>query len=91
MLLIPALIEGLSLCKAMLDDPSKDLEDVGNRYLWFRSILTSYKRLEGKELTIETFKGCSLSSLSQKLLGKPLGEALKKLVSETNNLQEEEV
>lgn len=91
MLLIPALIEGLSLCKAMLDDPSKDLEDVANRYLWFRSILTSYKRLEGKELTIETFKGCSLSSLSQKLLGKPLGEALKKLVSETNNLQEEEV
>lgn len=91
MLLIPALIEGLSLCKAMLDDPSKDLEDVGNHYLWFRSILTSYKRLEGKELTIETFKGCSLSSLSQKLLGKPLGEALKKLVSETNNLQEEEV
>lgn len=91
MLLIPALIEGLSLCKAMLDDPSKDLEDVGNHYLWFRSILTSYKRLEGKELTIETFKGCSLSSLSQKLLGKPLGEALNKLVSETNNLQEEEV
>lgn len=90
MLLVPALIEGLSLCKSMLEDLSKDLEDVGNRYLWFRSIQNAYKRLEGTELTIETFKGFSPAQLSQRLLGKPLGESLKKLVSETNKVQEED-
>jgi len=90
MLLVPALIEGLSLCKSMLEDTSKDLEDVGNHYMWFRAIQSAYKKLEGSELTLDGFKGMSPAQLGQKLLGKPLGESLKKLVSETNKIVEEE-
>lgn len=90
MLLVPALIEGLSLCKSMLEDTSKDLDDVGNHYMWFRSIQSAYKKLEGLELTLDGFKGMSPAQLGQKLLGKPLGESLKKLVSETNKVVEEE-
>lgn len=90
MLLVPALIEGLSLCKFMLEDSSKDLDDVGNRYMRFRSIQSAYKKLEGVELSLETFKNFSPSQLAQKLLGKPLGESLKKLVSETNKVSDEE-
>lgn len=90
MLLVPALIEGLSLCKSMLEDTSKDLEDVGNHYMWFRSIQSAYKKLEGSELTLDGLKGMSPAQLSQRLLGKPLGESLKKLVSETNKVAVEE-
>ena len=84
MLLVPSLIEGLTLCKKTVQDGSNDLDDVGNKYTWFRSILSSYKRLYGKDLTLEDFINVSPVLLAQQLLGKPLGEALKKMVVETN-------
>jgi len=84
MLLVPALIEGLTLCKSYLqEDSSRDLEDVGNQFLWFRSIVNSYKRLKGTDLTLEEIKTVSLAFFAQELLGKPLGESLSKLVQET--------
>ncbi|MGM9666110.1 MAG: hypothetical protein ACI3XX_06195 [Eubacteriales bacterium] len=83
MILIPALIEGLSLCKIFLEDESKDLEDVGNQYIWFRSIQNSYKKLNGADFSLNEFKQMSPVLLAQSLLGKPLGESLKKLVNET--------
>lgn len=85
MLLVPALIEGLTLCKTyLLEDSSRDLEDVGNQYLWFRSIVKSYKRLKGIDLSIDEFARVSLAFFAQELLGKPLGESLSKLVQEIN-------
>ncbi len=87
MLLVPALIEGLTQCKAYLqEDSSRDLEDVGNQYLWFRSITSAYKRLKGVDLAIDDFKTVSLSFFAQELLGKPLGESLAKLVIETTGV-----
>ena len=89
MLLVPALVEGLSLCKNYLyNDSSVDLEDVGNKYLWFRSIINGYKRINGIDLTAEEFKKISPVKLAQDLLGKPLGSSLKKLVDETKNAKE---
>ena len=88
MLLIPSLIEGLSLCKQVLSDDSKDLDDVGNQYLWFRSIQTAYKRLYGSDLTTEDFSKMSPVALAQDILGKPIGESLSKLVNETNKIEE---
>lgn len=88
MLLVPALIEGLTLCKKTIQEGTDDLEDVGNKYIWFRSILMSYKRLYGKDLTSEEFINESPVLLAQRLLGKPLGEALNKLVVETNKVDE---
>lgn len=84
MILVPSLIEGLCLCKAVLEDETKDLDDVGNQYLWFRSILAAYKKLKGCELDIQDFKNMSPATLAQELLGKPFAEALKNLVIETN-------
>lgn len=89
MLLVPSLIEGLSLCKTVLSDESKDLEDVGNQYVWFRSIQSAYKRLKGYELAQEEFASLSPVDLAQELLGKPLGESLTKLVNETNKIVED--
>ena len=87
MLLVPALIEGLTKCKAYLqEDSSRDLDDVGNQFLWFRSIISSYKRLKGVDLTVDEFKGVSLAFFAQELLGKPLGESLIKLVKETTSV-----
>lgn len=83
MLLVPALIEGLTLCMNTVQEGTEDLEDVGNKYVWFRSILMSYKRLYGKDMTIDEFRNTSPVLLAQQLLGKPLGEALNKLVVET--------
>ena len=84
MILVPSLIEGLSLCRALLEDDSKDMDDVGNQYPWFRSIESAYKKLKGTELQIQDFKTMSPVSLAQELLGKPLGQALKSLVDEIN-------
>ena len=84
MLLVPALIEGLSQCKNYLNEGSRDLDDVGNRYIWFRSIQSAYKKLKGEDLAVQDFLAISPVSLAQLLLGKPLGFALKKLVAETN-------
>lgn len=88
MLLVPALIEGLTLCLKTVQEGTNDLDDVGNKYVWFRSILMSYKRLYGKDITIDEFKSSSPVFLAQQLLGKPLGAALNKLVVETNKIDE---
>lgn len=88
MLLVPALIEGLTLCLKTVQEGTDDLEDIGNKYVWFRSILMSYKRLYGKDITIDEFKNSSPVLLAQQLLGKPLGAALHKLVVETNKIDE---
>jgi len=85
MLLVPALIESLFLCKNYLDaNSSRDLDDVGDNYNWFRSIIYSYKRLKGVDLTIEEFRKVSAVVLAQELLAKPLGESFKNLL-EVNN------
>lgn len=85
MLLIPALIEGLSLCQQYLKElDTRDLDDVCNQYIWFRSIVSSYKKLKGNDLSTEDFKKMSVAFLAQELLGKPLGGALDKLVKEIN-------
>ena len=88
MILIPSLIEGLSLCKAILVDDIKDIDDIENQYLWFRSITSAYKKLKGVELTKQDFKNISPVFLAQELLGKPFGQALKCLVEETNKMSE---
>lgn len=90
MLLVPALIEGLSLCKVVLADESKDFDDVSNQYTWFRSILMAYKKLKGKDLTIQDFKTSSPILFAQELLGKPLGTALQNLVEARNNSEDAE-
>lgn len=85
MILIPALVEGLSLCQSYLKEvDGRDLDDVGNQYIWFRSVVSSYKKLKGEDLTEDEFKKVSAAYLAQELLGKPLGGALVKLVKETN-------
>lgn len=89
MILVPCLVEGMSLCKDILEDSCKDLDDVGNQYFWFRSIQSAYKILTGKELTIDEFKSISLTKLAQDLLGKSFGKSLKKMVEETNKMVSE--
>lgn len=85
MILIPALIEGLSLCQIYLKEhDGQDLDEVGNYYIWFRSVLSAYKKLTGNELNIEDFKKESVSYFAQKIMGKPLGGALDKMVKEMN-------
>ena len=88
MILVPSLIEGLSLCRAVLEDESKDMDDIGNQYPWFRSIESAYKKLKGIDLQAQDFKSTSPVRLAQELLGKPLGQALKSLVDETNKPSE---
>ena len=61
---------------------SKDLDDVGNQYPWFRSIQNAYKRLTGLELVQDDFLKISVSSFAQNLMGKPFGISLGKLVDE---------
>lgn len=83
MILIPALTEGIGLCqKFLLEDSTRDLDDVGNQYIWFRSVMNSYARLKGEELSIEEMKKTSPTLLSQELLGKPFGCAMDRLVKE---------
>ncbi|MCR4661534.1 MAG: hypothetical protein K5765_05990 [Clostridia bacterium] len=89
MLLVPALIEGLSICKNFIQEGAVDLDDVTNKYVWFRSILSTYKRFFGIELTKEDFINESPALLAQKLLGMPLGESLTNLVRETTQIDKE--
>ena len=82
MLLTPSLIQALTIC--VKDADNLDIDDLGNKYRWFRSIVSSYLRLTGKELTIEELKSVSPILLAQRLLGKPIGEALNKMVQAVN-------
>jgi len=92
MILIPSLTEALTKCiyEAKTNPNIVDAEDVANTYLWFRSILSSYKRLTGIEMTKELLEEQSPILLAQQLLGKPLGISLKKLVEETTKVVKEE-
>lgn len=84
MLIVPALIQSLSECKiVILTDETKDLDDIADQYTWFRSIMNSYKKIKGIDLTLEDFKNCSPVILAQELLGSPLGEALSSLVKQS--------
>jgi len=90
MLLIPSLIEGLSLCKVAFQEKDNDIEEVGNYYVWFRSILSQYKKIYNKDLTPDDFFNVSPVLLAQKLLGEPLSKALENIVTDLNKIEEEE-
>lgn len=87
MLLIPALIEGLSLCRIFIEDETKDTDDIVGQYPWFNSIRSAYFKLKGTELTISDLKQISPVSLAQELMGKPFGSALSNLVNETTKTE----
>lgn len=89
MILIPALIEGLSLCKKGMDYASKDLDDIENDYVWFRSIRKAFSRLKGREITSQDLD--KPIDMAQELLGKPFSVALEKIMEEMNkNMGDEE-
>ena len=91
MFLVNVLSEALAKCIETLNSSDNmDLEDLGNRFLWFRSIQNGYVKLTGNELNLDDFKKTSPSELAQQLLGKPLGPALKQLIEERNKVVMEE-
>lgn len=81
MLLIPALQEALNPCLNIIRYEGKDLDDICDKFLWFRSVMSAYERIEGKRLTSDDLKNSSSCMLAQKLLGNPLGVSMIKLVS----------
>lgn len=89
MMLVPALIEGLSKCQKMAETVDH-LEEIGEEFNWFRSILLSYKKIEGHELTIDEFKGGSPALIAQKLLDKPFGKAIYKLANKSDDIDDGE-
>lgn len=83
-LLVPALTEALSACIAELKNGTEtDLDDLGNKYHWFRTIEAGYERLFGKKMDVASFVKVSPVQLSQQLLGKPLGSSLANLLEST--------
>lgn len=89
-LLIPALTEGFSICKSEIQDDDVDFDDICNKHIWFRSVLSSYKRLFGTDLEVDTFKKTSACSFAQQLLKKPFGSSLEKLSQQSKTTQPEE-
>ena len=90
MLLVPALQDALNNCLNLIKQDHKELEDICDQYLWFNSIMTAYKRLEGKDLTAEELKNTSASLLSQKLLGNPLEVSMERLVNALKGTEDDE-
>lgn len=90
MLLVPALQDALNNCLNLIKHDGKDIDDICDQYLWFRSIMTAYQRLEGKELTSEELKAMPASLLAQKLLGNPLEVSMGKLVDALKGTEEED-
>lgn len=90
MLLVPALQDALNNCLNLIKHEGKEVDDICDQYLWFRSIMTAYKRLEGKDLTSEELKNTSGSLLAQKLLGNPLEVSMERLVNTLKGTEEEE-
>lgn len=80
MLLVPALIQALSECKEEFADGS-DINDIEDSYVWFKSITLNYKRITGKDLTIEDFKQMSMVQLAQMLLGSPIKQSFESIRS----------
>ena len=89
-MLVPALIQGLYKCRDYMQLDGKDIEDTKNEYSWFNSICISYKKLKGKELTLETLNNESIVEIAQELLGKSFGDALAHLREQANFDEEEE-
>lgn len=87
MLLIPSLTEALTICNNYLASSDSDIESLGNKYQWFRSVADAYSKLNGKELTREEYLMLSPVKLSQQLLGQPLGKSLENLIDEMNKFQ----
>lgn len=83
-LLIPALTEGLYICKEY--NEAQDIEDLEAQFHWFRSITYAYKNLYGIDLDLDEFKKMSPSSLAQRLLGSPIGKALITLENSQNGI-----
>lgn len=90
MLLVPALQDALNNCLNLIKHDGKDIDDICDQYLWFRSIMTAYQRLEGKELSSEELKAMPASLLAQKLLGNPLEVSMGKLVDTLKGTEEED-
>lgn len=90
MLLVPALQEALNNCLNLAKYEGKDLDDICDQYLWFRSVMTAYKRLEGVELTLDELRATTASALAQKLLGNPLEVSMSRLVDTLKGSEDEE-
>jgi len=89
-LLIPSLTEALSRCKMLVINEERELDDVEQAYNWFKSIIIAYERQIGKEFTVEDFKDISPVVLAQQLLGKPLSQSLKTILSSTRNVGDDD-
>lgn len=90
MLLVPALQDALNNCLNLIKQDHKEIDDICDQCLWFRSIMTAYKRLEGKELSAEELKNASASLLAQKLLANPLEVSMERLVNTLKGTEEDE-
>lgn len=89
-LLIPSLTEALSRCQMLVINEDCELDDIEQAYKWFKSIMMAYERQIGKEFTIEDFKEISPVVLAQQLLGKPLTQSLKTILSSTRNVGDDD-
>ena len=85
-LLIPVLTEAFTQCKYELKDKQdQDIEDLSNHYLWFRSVVASYKKIYGIDLTKDNLLKLEPIVLAQEIMGRPLGASFKSLVNEMKN------
>lgn len=80
-LLVPSLTEALTRCKMLVVNDEYELDDVEQAYKWFKSIIIAYEKQIGKEFTVEDFKEISPVVLAQQLLGKPLSQSLKTILT----------
>lgn len=80
-LLIPSLTEALIRCKMLVVTDEHELDDVEQAYKWFKSIKMAYEKQIGKEFTTEEFKDISPVVLAQQLLGKPISQSLKTILT----------
>ncbi len=85
MLLVPALQEALNNCLNLVRYENKGIDEICDQYFWFRSVMGSFKKIEGKDLTTDDLKTIQSSSLAQKLLGNPLNTAMANLVETMKN------
>lgn len=81
MLLIPVLIDALISCQLKAKNGAT-IEEIGDEHHWFRSIVTSYKKLHNEELTVETFINKKIIEMSQELLGSPLNTSFRKMIQD---------
>lgn len=89
MLLIPSLIEALTACKLAAND-GQSIEEIGDNHHWFRSVVSSYKKLHNEELTVDILKTIKSIEMSQELLGKPLKIAFEKMLTPGQILEGDE-